>query len=460
MLKVLLLEDDPQLLDRLAFVLESVRDIEVVRASDRAQAMALLKAHYTDIRLIIIDYHHSALTSLNDLQKIAAGMDCILCVESLKNAPITAGWNVIATIERAFAPRLLRLHVESWRAKMPPSGESTEETDQSPTQDSPPESIDPDDYVRIKTKLLIDISPLLSDIYVRLSERKYIRLFQEGDVFDTNDLSRYAQQKKIEYMYLRTDRCQEFIHKYILFIEQHIRESKPLSMDEISFMHGSIHESVQELTEKLGFTRDVQALAKSQVQLTLKTMGRKPTLKSVLSYLESKRGLYSSDHCFLSGYIACAIASHLEWGSETTFHKLTLASFMHDITLTDERVVDCETVEEAASRDVPEAVLEAFRRHPAKVADMIRQMTEVPADVDSIVAQHHEHPDGSGFPRGITARYISPLASIFIVAHAIAKEVLFHPDDFSLKVTIDRLSERFPQSTFKKVLTAAADLSV
>jgi len=449
MLKVLLLEDDPQLLDRLAFVLESVREIEVVRASDRAQAMALLKAHYADIRLIIIDYHHSALTSLNDLQKTAAGIDCILCVESLKNPPITAGWNVIATVERALAPRLLHLHVERWKAKMPPSDASSSE-----------ESIDPNDYVRIKTKLLIDISPLLSDIYVRLSERKYIKLFQEGDVFDTNDLSRYAQQKKIEYMYLRTDLCQEFIHKYIQFIEQHIRESKPLSMDEISFMHGSIHESVQELTEKLGFTRDVQALAKSQVQLTLKTMGRKPTLKNILGYLESKRGLYSSDHCFLSGYIACAIASNLEWGSETTFHKLTLASFMHDITLTDERIVDCETIEEAASRDVPEAALEAFRRHPAKVADMIRQMTEVPADVDSIVAQHHEHPDGSGFPRGITARYISPLATIFIVAHAVAKEVLFHPDDFSMKTMIDRLSERFPQSTFKKVLIAAADLAI
>jgi HD-GYP domain-containing protein (c-di-GMP phosphodiesterase class II)/CheY-like chemotaxis protein len=443
MLKVLFLEDDPQLLDRIAFVLESIKEIDVVRASDRHQAISLIKSSPDPFHLIIIDYHHAALTSLNELQKAAAGIDCILCVESLKNPPITAGWNIFATVERSFAPRLLHLQVEHWsRTKIPPLEDES-----------------PENYVRIKTKLLIDISPLLSDIYARLSERKYIKIFREGDVFDTNDLSRYAQQKKIEYMYLRADKSQEFIHKYIQFIEQHIREAKSLSMDEISFMHGSIHESVQELTDKLGFTRDVQALAKSQVQLTLKTMGRKPSLKSIMQHLESKRGLYSAEHCFMTGYVACAIASHLEWGSETTFHKLTLASFMHDISLADERLVDCETIEEVKERGLSLEAVEIFRRHPAKVADMIRQMSEIPPDVDSIVAQHHELPDGSGFPRGISARNISPLAMIFIVSHAITKDVLLNPDQFSLKTCLEKLNERFPQSHFKKVLTAAGDLA-
>lgn len=440
MLKVLFLEDDPLLLDRIAFVLESIQDIVVYRASDRHQAMSIAKDN-PDIRLVVIDYHHSGLSSLSELQKLLGHVDCILCIESLKNPPITAGWNVITTIERIHAPRLLHLHIEHW------SKEKTAESNA------------PNDYVRIKTKLLIDISPLLSDIYARLSETKYIKVFQEGDVFDANDLARYAQQKKIEYMYLRTDKCQEFIHKYINFIEQHIRESKVMSVEEISFMHGSIHESVQELTHKLGFTRDVQALAKSQVQLTIKSMGKKPSLKSIMKHLESRRGHYSTDHCFVVGYIACAIASHLEWGSEMTFHKLTLASFMHDISLTDETYIDCETLDEVRARGGSQEAVDMVKKHPMKVAEMIRQMSEIPPDVDSIVSQHHELPDGSGFPRGITARYISPLAMIFMIAHAITKELIQQPNDFNLHACLDRLGQKYHHSPFKKVLTAAAALS-
>ena len=442
MLKVLLFEDDPELIDRLAFVLESIKDIQVFKAIDRHQAMSIAKEH-RDLQLVVID-SRAGLTSLYELQKLTAHIECILCIESLKNAPATSDWNIIATIERVHAARLLHLHVEHWsREKAAELGEDS-----------------PKDYVRIKTKLLIDISPLLSDIYVRLSERKYLKLFQEGDVFDANDLARYAELKKIEYMYLRTDKCQEFIHKYILFIEKHLRDNnKVMSIEDISLMHGAIHESVQELTDKLGFTRDVQSLAKSQVQLTIKTMGKKPSLKSIMRHLENRRGQYSTDHCFVVGYIACAIASHLEWGSEMTFHKLTLASFMHDIALSDDKIIDCDTIEEAKARGATPESIENFKKHPTKVAEMVRQMSEIPPDVDSIVAQHHELPDGTGFPRGISSRYISPLAMIFIVAHSLTKDLIHQPDHFNLHASLEKLNQRFTQTPFKKVTTAAAALS-
>jgi HD-GYP domain-containing protein (c-di-GMP phosphodiesterase class II)/CheY-like chemotaxis protein len=444
MLKILFFEDDPLLTERLAFVLESIAGIEVTRVTDRQQAIALLKANRTTYSLLIIDYRKGPLNHLAELQKLASSIECMICIDSLRKPPITSGWNVIAVIERASAPGQLHLHVETWaRSK------TTSLVDELPSN-----------YVRIKTQLLIDISPLLSDIYVRLSERKYIKLFLEGDTFDAHDLARYAQQKKIEFMFLHIDRCHEFIHKYIVFIERQIRDAKPIALAEISVMHGSIHETVQELADKLGFTRDVQALAKSQVQLTVKTMGKKPSLKAILKHLENRSGHYSSDHCFMSGYIACAIASQLEWGSESTFHKLTLAAFMHDITLTDERVIDCETLEEAKGRHLSNEDFELFKKHPLKVAEMVRQMSEIPADVDSIIAQHHERPDGSGFPRGLTAHYLSPLAMIFMVAHDITKDVLQSSEPFSLELGLKRIQARYPQSAFKKILVAANELMI
>jgi hypothetical protein len=52
-----------------------------------------------------------------------------------------------------------------------------------------------------------------------------------------------------------------------------------------------------------------------------------------------------------------------------------------------------------------------------KGAELARTFHEVPPDVDLIIAQHHELPDGSGFPKGLTSTRIGPLPSVFILVH-------------------------------------------
>jgi HD-GYP domain-containing protein (c-di-GMP phosphodiesterase class II)/CheY-like chemotaxis protein len=443
MLKILILEDDPELHDRIAFILESVPGVILEKAYDRKHAIELVNRHGGKIDLLIVDYHLGPISSLGELQRVSAHIDVIFCVDDQRTQPLSPGWKIFATIERNFIASLLLLSVEKWKFAHLSQQQ---------------EAIDPNAYCRIKTKLLIDVSPLGADIYARLSESKYIKVFREKDVFDSNDLNRYAQEKKIEYMYLRVSDCGDFVRKYIAFIEEMVRKNKPISIDEITFMHISIHESVQEMTEKLGFSREIQALTKSQIQLTVKTMGRKPILKNILRKLEERTGQYITDHSFLTGYLACGIASQMEWNSEATYYKLMLASFLHDITITDNALASCETIAEATLLGVSDEALSQYKKHPLRVADMIKQMNDIPADVDSIVMQHHELPGGGGFPRGVTSTYISPLSAIFIVSHHMAKAILIDKSRFDLKGHIRATSENWHQAQFKKILNAAEAL--
>ena len=48
----------------------------------------------------------------------------------------------------------------------------------------------------------------------------------------------------------------------------------------------------------------------------------------------------------------------------------------------------------------------------------------LPPDVDSIILEHHERPDGTGVPKQLTANQIKPLSSIFIFAHDIV-DIIF-----------------------------------
>ena len=446
MTKILLLEDDPELLDRIAFVLESIPGVVLERAIDRKSAAQLIQEHKGGFDLLVIDYHYAPLNSLGELQKLASEIDCIFCIQG--EHPATPGWKTRAFVDRNVIASQLRVTVEKWRSERP-NRDAKENTDGEAPK-----------YCRIKTKLLVDVSPLYADIYAKLSDTKFIKVFQKSDVFDRDDFTRYAQQKKIEYMYLSLENCKEFVEKYIVYIENWIRGSKVITVDEVSYLHASIHESVQELTDKMGFTREVQALAKSQVQLTVKAMGKKPILKKLLQKLESQSGQYLADHSFLTGYIACGIASQMEWSSEITYHKLTLAAFMHDVVLSDPLLAECETMDSAKAVAATPELLKEFQRHPYKVAELVRQMSEIPPDVDAIILQHHERPDGSGFPRGIQSSYIAPLSSVFIVAHDMAKTILEERGRFSVAAYVQRRAERYQQASFKKILQAAGELII
>ncbi len=270
-------------------------------------------------------------------------------------------------------------------------------------------------------------------------------------------MTRYAEQKKIEYLFIRIDQCQEFINKYAADLEKLLKDTKPVSIEDAFKNSESIHETVQELGQKLGFNKDVQALAKSQLRMTMKAMGKNPNLQSVLDKLSSFKGKYVSAHSTLTGYLACSIASHLEWGSEATFHKLTLAAFLHDITLNNHDLAACRSVEEAKAGNFHFEEMKLFKSHSADAAEIARRFQEVPPDVDAIIMQHHELPNGTGFPRGIGHTYIAPLSVVFIVAHEMAQEAL-KESNFDLPKFSEKMKNKYQFSQFKKVIAAIEKL--
>jgi response regulator RpfG family c-di-GMP phosphodiesterase len=151
--------------------------------------------------------------------------------------------------------------------------------------------------------------------------------------------------------------------------------------------------------------------------LTIKLLGANPKLKSILTDLKEKEGGYIPAHSIYLGKVACALAHKVGWRSQSTYFKLTLAAFLHDISLKEDRlatVFDLELFEKSGNGE-PEEIRE-IRIHPARSAEYARQFQEIPSEVEQIVAQHHERPDGTGFPRGLVVRYFTPLSALFVIA--------------------------------------------
>lgn len=139
-------------------------------------------------------------------------------------------------------------------------------------------------------------------------------------------------------------------------------------------------------------------------------MGSKPRLAKIIQELKKKEGNFVTSHSFLLG-------------------QLSMAAFLHNIALninTAEQELSLEQAEK--SMNYTEDELKILNFHPSKAAEYTRQFSEIPADVEQIVAQHHERADGTGYPRGLSAKYISPLSALFIIAHDLIIFMTKHPE--------------------------------
>ena len=90
---------------------------------------------------------------------------------------------------------------------------------------------------------------------------------------------------------------------------------------------------------------------------------------------------------------------------------IMLSGLLHDIGMINHpeaalKPMDTLSVEE----------LEDFNQHPIIGEGIIAKLKEFPEQIKTAIAQHHECPDGSGFPKGLTGNNIHEYARIIAIA--------------------------------------------
>ena len=212
-------------------------------------------------------------------------------------------------------------------------------------------------------------------------------------------------------------------------------------------------------TQRRAIKLTMQVMAKTQVRMTMKSMGKSPSLSQVLDRLKAFDGRYIASHSTMVGFMACAIASQMEWGSEGTFHKLSLAAFLHDITLDNHKLAQCNSLMEVEAGGFTKQEMGEFKTHTIKAAEIASTFQEVPPDVDVIIAQHHERPDGTGFPRKLMSSYIAPLSCVFIIAHDLAQFAIAKGPGFQVSEFLTGMKGKYKSAQFRKVLDAMDKLA-
>jgi len=307
------------------------------------------------------------------------------------------------------------------------------------------------EYCRINTDLLVKIAPLEADVYIRLSSAKFLKLFRKGDTFEHSDLQRYFVQKQVSHLFIRKDESDVFMEKLLATLHRLNRQEPPQEGKAAFDLAGEVQDSIHSLSISLGFNPAVQEMVKENVKLVVRSIRENARLTSLLNDLKSRESGYIANHSIVLSHLTCGIASRMGWVSDSTFEKLTYASLMHDILLPFDDLARFRTKHEVDTASPPLSADDKalVLGHPQLVASHLAKFSELPQDIDTILVQHHERPDGTGFPRGLTSARIAPLSAVFILGHDMVQAYIdegLEPEGF-----IAKYKDRYQGGEFKKI---------
>lgn len=218
-------------------------------------------------------------------------------------------------------------------------------------------------------------------------------------------------------------------------------------VDEIPYLKCDLPFPIIQLEEKVNKILD-------QVKKTAR-------LKTIFSQMKIDR---SSDNYILSHIgilinISTAICMQMEWNTDKTLEKFVYAAYLHDMALSSRpdlaRINTAESLELKKDKLTPGEYKLVFE-HPNIAASTIDDMDEVPADVSMIIKQHHELPKETGFPTKCGHLKISPLSSVFIVAHDMTEHILSNPK-WTVADYLIKAKAKFHGPHFSKILRSLAD---
>jgi len=118
---------------------------------------------------------------------------------------------------------------------------------------------------------------------------------------------------------------------------------------------------------------------------------------------------YTQGHCQRVAFFACVLADSMGMDAQSLFW-FRLGALLHDI---GKIIVPTEVLNKAG--DLTAEEWEIMKRHPEAGLDLVADI-DFPGDVRSIIRNHHERWDGTGYPDGLKGDEIPFAARILCVA--------------------------------------------
>jgi response regulator RpfG family c-di-GMP phosphodiesterase len=473
-MRILIIDDESSGRDLLALTTQRTISAEIVTAQSGFEAIQTLKTD-THFQLIISDYqmiNGTGADLFHYLQKKEMRIPFILCAtEPQKENPDFKETDISGYVLKSEIPQELPKVLGSLAFLQ----KKVKSVDQK--------------YVSVQMETLLRIGEMVCDVFVKLNEEKYVRVLKEGSSLTSDSVQRY-RAKGIHSLFIDLNHCDKMIHTLVVSIasvsdlertadvttnllkvldkisdqqlkqelnhlNHHLKETRVANAEYEMSVKASelVHKAIQQSIQKIGASREVEQLIKATVKLAIETISSTPELSTYYSNLSQNPGEYINSHSVLLAHYSCLIADRMGWSSDLTRYKLSLASFMHDITLNQEKLAKVKSIADLSERGrFNEEEKNLVLNHASVAADLVKKMNRMPPDVDRLIEEHHCWAEGGGFPFQKSDNDVAPLTAVLIFAHELTDYIFENKGSpYAYQNFFVKNRRKFSQGIFKKI---------
>lgn len=445
-INVLYIEDDPIISELYALIIKKhFENIEVAIFSDGLKAIEEIKKHPSFFNLIISDYRLPTVSGAEVFKFVNGQMLGIPFI-------VLSGFD--CTNEPGFNG-LFHSHVRNAVLVKPASSEILvdkikwclgAESDILKIYSKSASCCD--EKIAISSDVFLRMNIIPCDVFLKLNDEKFVKVINKKEIFESTLIQKLIL-KGINMLYVNRSELSNYSESVVTSLTG-LLKIKKLKGDEIqkSQLNTKAINLLKGNLLKCGFSEPLMEAADEIVELQLQLIN---STKEFSDFLEKYQifNKASADYSRIVNYVSVAILKELTWDSESTIHRMCFASLLHDVTLPEalyKREISLEQIKEKSEEEHKN-----FYHHPEEAAHLAKNFEKVSSGIEQFILEHHELPDGSGFPQKKNYNQIHPLSAVLHLSSVVAElmiELNFEID--SVKTALNEKRTFYSRGFYRK----------
>lgn len=303
---------------------------------------------------------------------------------------------------------------------------------------------------------LLHFDKLKHNAYLKLETHKYSKIIKKDETYHQEKIQEY-QNKNIIQFFMKEQDFEEFLQEYLEVVNRKL-ENKDLELHEAIGIQNEVLNFIWERILDHEIDKPVVDNLVTLTQSIIYQVSKITKVCEVLNYILEKKEELSS-HSLMIAYISACIAKDMECDDEVPQKQLIQASILHDVSFVEHDLALINNLQERKAQNLNEQMSRKIKSHPIKTAEKIRQRNDIFPEVDTIVLAHHERPDGSGFPFGLTAKRINKTSAIFIVTeHFVLQLMEKGPSKETIQELVENFQEIYDYPNFTEIVKSLSNI--
>jgi putative nucleotidyltransferase with HDIG domain len=280
-----------------------------------------------------------------------------------------------------------------------------------------------EEYIKVKSDIVSRVvGPIPFDIYIQRAEGRFTKIFVKGFPIDRQLLEKYRSKKGGSFFFIQNSEKQTY-HFYVeKLLEAALSglgrnsSSKNITLITSEMLDLTLEEVFSKTQLDQKHLEWIQSSMRGCHQVLHQDMDG---MIQIMKSLSSRP--YAVKHSFMVSIFSLLLARTLGFEAEKSLVSIGLGAMLHDIGM-GRLSADLISKKDLSPQDWKE-----IKEHPQIGYRMISQFKWGGPEVATIVLQHHEQPNGLGYPNGIRDKEIYAPAKIVAIADVFTSLITKRP---------------------------------